>query len=452
MQWVVKAGDLLIATVNGQRVLNQVIGADRQEIQPPQEGADGQCCRRHFDHAANLDFFVEGDAFATQTGLGLLQRGQGQINLVRVRQHRHQEFDLAVFRGAQDGAQLRLEGFGLCQRQTDRAQAQRRIAAFARLALIRRQDLVVAQIEGADGHRPAFHALDHLAVGFELLVFAGHLALLEEDEFGTQEADAFRAVFQRQRHFMRAFDIGQQFDLDLVERRCPRSFQEAQLRAVDFELALLELVFLQHPRIGIDDDHAVRAVDDQRFLVMDQLTRIVQAEYRRNVHAAGQNGRVRGRATRVGDEGGKIVFAEGDHVGWREVMRDDNQVFALDALAQTPAGMAGQFAHHPFDYLAHVIAALTQIDVVDFLELFDQEAHLLDNRPFGVTTPLTDDLPGNFGKFRVGENHQVQVDKGAEVGSGHAGLEIGKILTDGRQRRIETRHLLFHPAWRNEQM
>ena len=369
-----------------------------------------------------------------------------------VRQHRHQEFDLAVLRGTKDGAQLRLEGFGLRQRQADRTQAKRRIAAFTRLALLRRQDLVVAQIEGADGYRPAFHALDHLAVDFKLFIFAGHLALLEEDEFGTQEADAFGAVFQRQGNFVRAFDVGQKFDLDLVERCCPCGFQEPQFRTVDFELALLELVFLQHPWVGIDDHHTVRAVDDQHFLVVDQLAGIVQAEYRRNVHASGKNGRMRGRATRVGDEGGEIVFAEGDHVGWREVMRDDNQVFALDALAQTPAGMAGQFAHHPFDYLAHVIAALTQIDVVDFLELFDQEAHLLDNRPFGVTTPLTDNLPGNFGKFRVGENHKVQVDKGAEVGGGHAGLEIGKILTDGRQRRIETRHLLFHPAWRNEQM
>ena len=42
------------------------------------------------------------------------------------------------------------------------------------------------------------------------------------------------------------------------------------LRFLDFELALAQLVFFEDAPVGIDDDDAARAVDDQGFLVADQ--------------------------------------------------------------------------------------------------------------------------------------------------------------------------------------
>jgi hypothetical protein len=56
------------------------------------------------------------------------------------------------------------------------------------------QVLVVAEVEGADGDRPPGHALDHLAVGLELLVLVRHVAAVEEEEFGAEQADAFGAA------------------------------------------------------------------------------------------------------------------------------------------------------------------------------------------------------------------------------------------------------------------
>jgi hypothetical protein len=52
----------------------------------------------------------------------LLECGQRLVDLVGMRQHRDQQLDRAVLRGAQDGAQLRLEHPRLGQRQADGAQ------------------------------------------------------------------------------------------------------------------------------------------------------------------------------------------------------------------------------------------------------------------------------------------------------------------------------------------
>src|SRR6185369_663821 len=56
VQRVVERGHLFVGTVDGQRVLDQVVGADRQEIETAQKKADGQRGGRNFDHAATSMF------------------------------------------------------------------------------------------------------------------------------------------------------------------------------------------------------------------------------------------------------------------------------------------------------------------------------------------------------------------------------------------------------------
>lgn len=51
-------------------VLDQVIGADREEVETSQERANGQGGGRDFDHAANQNVFVKGDALSVN-GSGL---------------------------------------------------------------------------------------------------------------------------------------------------------------------------------------------------------------------------------------------------------------------------------------------------------------------------------------------------------------------------------------------
>ena len=108
MQRIVEVGDVFVGTIDGQRVLDQVIGTDRNEVEPAQEQADRQRGRRHFNHAADLDVLVERDLLAAQTRLRLLKRRQGLVDLMRVRKHRNQDPDLADLGHAQNRAQLML--------------------------------------------------------------------------------------------------------------------------------------------------------------------------------------------------------------------------------------------------------------------------------------------------------------------------------------------------------
>ena len=183
----------------------------------------------------------------------------------------------------------------------------------------------------------------------------------------------------------------------------------------------------------------------------------MQTEHGRDAHAAGQDRRVRSGTADVGDKGREVLILEGHDIGGRKVVGDDNQVFALDPFAEFADGMirmTGKLAHNALDNLAHVVAAFAQIHVVDFFELGDENFHLLHNRPFRVTAPVADDLLGRFRQLGVGEDHQMQVDEGTDVGRRmlHADFHRRKLAANPGQRRLETCDFLFHHAWRDDQV
>ncbi len=121
----------------------------------------------------------------------------------------------------------------------------------------------------------------------------------------------------------------------------------------------------------------------------------------------------------IGDERRETVFLEGDHIGRRKVMGDDDECLfldPLDRLHQWPAGMTEKFLDHPFDDLPDVILALAQVGIVELAELGNQTLHLLDQSPLGVAAPLANDLARLVEQFRVIEEHRVDVDERAQLG------------------------------------
>jgi hypothetical protein len=103
-------------------------------------------------------------------------------------------------------------------------------------------------------------------------------------------------------------------------------------------------------------------------LSWNQLPGIEQTEDRRNPQAARENRGVRGRAADIGDKSRKMMLLVGDHIGRREIVRNDDQILFLDSLAGSqrhPARLADEFLDHPLDDLAHVVAALAQILIVE---------------------------------------------------------------------------------------
>jgi len=139
-----------------------------------------------------------------------------------------------------------------------------------------------------------------------------------------------------------------------------------------------------------------------------------------------------------------LIDAGNTRIKWRVV----------EASAPLAARDEGAFAHDALDDLAHVVAALAQINVVDFLELADQDLHLLHDRPFGVAAPLADDLLGHLAQFRVGENHQMQLYESADIRgrSLRGSLDRGEFTAHTGQRGVETGDFLFDQTRRNDQV
>ncbi len=89
----------VIGTVNGQRVLNQVIGADRQKIHLLGKRLRRQGCRRDFYHAADRHGRVKRQSIGHQTGLGLRQRQQSLAQFGHAGEHRNQHAHATKLRG-----------------------------------------------------------------------------------------------------------------------------------------------------------------------------------------------------------------------------------------------------------------------------------------------------------------------------------------------------------------
>ena len=94
--------------------------------------------------------------------------------------------------------------------------------------------------------------------------------------------------------------------------------QAPQLLALDIELVLAQLVLGERRPVGIDDHHALRAVDDQQLVLADQLARAKCS--------ATIDGMLRLRATtavcevdaaEIGDEARELVPLELHDVGGR---------------------------------------------------------------------------------------------------------------------------------------
>ena len=354
---------------------------------------------------------------------GLINQMQGLVDLVRRRQHRDQDAHLAVMRCAQDGAQLAVKHLRLRQAQADGAQPERGIGSHALRGV---DPLVRAQVEGADGDRAAVHFLDHAAIGFELLILIGQVAAVQIEELGAEQADAVGAVFPGAGDVVGKLDVGVQFDAGSVERRGFGLLQPLELGALEVQLFTAQLVFREHGSVGIDDDHAVVAVHDQHFILADQRARLVQCHHRGNVQAARDNCRVRRGAADVRDEAGELVPLEQDHVRGREVVRDQNAVFLGHAAVEQLAGPADQRLEHALHRLDDVGLAVAQVAVLDALELLDERFHLQLQRPLGVALAGFDELLRRFRQRRVIEDHQVQIEKGLELGGSADGNVLGK--------------------------
>ena len=95
MPGVVEMGDGLVGAIDRERVLDEVVGADRDEVEVAQERRQHQRRRRHLDHRAELDRAVRAAGIVE-----LLTRARQRLDrvahLAQVRDHRDQDAHPAV--------------------------------------------------------------------------------------------------------------------------------------------------------------------------------------------------------------------------------------------------------------------------------------------------------------------------------------------------------------------
>ncbi len=124
MRRLVEMRDVLVQAVDGDRVLDEVVGADGEEVDLLRDEIGGECGAGNLDHRADFHLLVERLALGAQLGAALLEHDIRAAHFVDARDHRVHHADIADGAGAEDGAELRLEDIGPLEAEPDGAPAE----------------------------------------------------------------------------------------------------------------------------------------------------------------------------------------------------------------------------------------------------------------------------------------------------------------------------------------
>ena len=133
--------------------------------------------------------------------------------------------------------------------------------------------------------------------------FLGRFGLAAQvEELGAVEADAVGAAIDAMIDFVGKFDVAEDFDVHAVERFGGQIAERLELgrqRAVFFGLVAVagERFF-----VGLEDDHALVAVDDHQIAAGDFGEERAGADHGGNAEGLGDDRRMAARPADLGDE------------------------------------------------------------------------------------------------------------------------------------------------------
>ena len=352
--------DPRIAAIGGEQELGEVVGADREEIDPLQQRVELVEQRRHLDHGADLDALGELVAVAAQIGQFALDQLLALVELLDRRHHGEHQLELAVRRRPQQRPNLAAQQRRAVEAEPDRAPAERGVLLLD-VAHVG-QHLVAADVEGAEGHRPAGGRIEHGAVERELLAGARELRGHHELQLGAEQADARGAGFDDVRQ------VDQEAGID----------QELHLLAVAGDTGLvaqrkvLELAARPQPHEldiggfevggGADMDLAARPVDDDGIGGIDEPDRIADLADRGDAERARDDGDVGGRAAFLEDEAAQPLAVVVEQRRRTHRPRDQDRVLR-QVLARRRVVAAEQLAQQAVGEIVEVVQALAQVGI-----------------------------------------------------------------------------------------
>ena len=308
-----------MTAIHRQRVLGEVVGADREEVHLPGELVGQQRRRRDLDHDAGLD------AGRAEPLPLLFEHGARRPPLVERRDHREHDRDAAVAGRAEDRAQLRAQQLRTVQQHADAALAEKRVV-LARKRQVR-QRLVAADVERADDQRPpAPERARDVAVDGQLLLLGRRRRPLKEQELRSQQADGLRTERDALLGVGQPADVRGHLDAVAVERR--RRFVGPLLIGP----ALARLLCLELMDAG---DVAVDGFRRSVPLVPSRITGVPFAQverprvdpgHQRNLERAREDRHVRRGAARRRAQPEHLRAIQRRRVGGRELLGDQDRV------------------------------------------------------------------------------------------------------------------------------
>ena len=324
MDGVVQVGHVSVAAVDGHGVLDEVVGADAEEIDLFGDGVGHDGCRGHFDHDAHGDALLVGQSVVFQRLGGFGDQPFGFDDLLDMGDEGQQDAYLSVVGGAQDRAQLGAEHLGFLQAVADGAQAQYRVLfKFGNVG----HGFVAVDVQGADGDRLVGDHLDHIFVVFEEFVFAGEVFTRQVLELGAIEADAIATPVAHGDYLFGQFDVAHDGEFQPVYcfgRQVAAAGVEGPAL---FERGFADLGLSQGLFAGVDHHDAGVAVDHDDIVVLDDPGGALQAEHGRDLQAAGDDAGVGGAPAAVGDEPHDPFKLDLAGVGRREVAGHEDDAF-----------------------------------------------------------------------------------------------------------------------------
>ncbi|MCG3161755.1 MAG: hypothetical protein JMDDDDMK_02964 [Acidobacteria bacterium] len=316
-------------------------------------------------------------------------------------------------RRAQDGAHLRSENLVNSQRESDRAQPQRRVAfGFESVQM----QFVAAQIECADDRAIFAAGVGQEFVGLVLLLFSRQprsrlgikkLRAVQPDARGVEPLQGLDLFNQ--------FDVRAQFDFAPVA--CDgRQFAFFDVMKLLGLLALTKLDVKTHS-FGqrVDDDRARRAVNDDRFAGTNAPGDVAHADYGWNVDAARDDRSVRSPSARARDEAQHAARIEIGGDRRQQIVGDDDRI--CGQFVQVARLRARKDFDQTMGHVGHVRAAFTQVIVGDLGVNVQQVIRRVAHGPFGVDAVLADAVFDLASQVAVFEHHQVSFENVGAFGA-----------------------------------
>ena len=416
-----------IATIHGQRVLHQIVGADAEEVHVAHERIAGNGRSGCLDHDAERNVVTERYAPFGELLNGLADKLPRFTHFVdRDHQGQH-DAQVAMHASPQQGPQLHLEQFTFVEAHADGTPSEKRIRFRGKSA---DGQLVAAHVEGADDDRAPTEGLKHLPIGLVLLFFVGHGGAPDDEEFSAHEPHPVRTGVGPEFSLVGDVDVGANDDAHTVagDRFAVREFpQLTDAPGLDLHAMtrLLDLVFG-----GRDHERAVGTVENGDLPGREECEGVAQAHDGGESERARQNGDVRGGGAGFGRDRGdaRAIKLHGER--GREIVCHQDRIRTERHVHRIVVGQLKQNGEHANMHVREIADFLAEHRrgvPGEMLAPLEQD----QIKCFFGTKVLANERFGTAGELAVVEDGQLHVEDGGLFGTGlhfGAGAHVAKAL------------------------